>query len=76
VTLQEENKVTINPLLPEGRWDYFLLDGLPIKNHEMAVMYDATGERYKKGRGLMIFINGAMVKKTELAGPVDLVLNF
>ncbi|MDR0473716.1 MAG: hypothetical protein LBH43_08630 [Treponema sp.] len=74
VTLYENNMVSINPLLQEGSWDYFLLDNLPVKNHNLTVMYDSTGERYKKGKGLLIFIDGVIAKKTYLTRKVDIML--
>jgi len=65
VDLCAENKVTINPLLPEGLWDYFLLDKLPYKNHELTIMYDSSGDRFNKGKGLTVFVDGVPAKVSK-----------
>jgi predicted GH43/DUF377 family glycosyl hydrolase len=50
--------VEINPLVPDGAIDYFCLDGVRYHDYNLTVLYDKTGERYKKGRGLHAFIDG------------------
>ena len=54
----EEDILNINPLIPEGYWDYFCLDNLTYHGKTICVLYDKTGEKYKQGAGLSIFING------------------
>ena len=36
----EDNLLIMNPLLPEGLWDYFLLEELPYKGHKITIVYD------------------------------------
>ncbi len=57
----------VNPLVPEGKWDYFRMDNILYRGRKIAVVYDKTGERYDLGKGLMIFVNGEKVSaKTAL----------
>jgi len=69
-----EEAVHIKPLLPEGLWDYFLLDDLPYKGRNLTILYDVTGEHYKKGRGLLIFVDGVLAKKTDITDETEVHL--
>ena len=55
---QEGNILTVNPLIPEGVWDYFCLENVPYHGKNITVLYDKTGEKYQKGKGLTLFVNG------------------
>src|SRR5690606_10215077 len=55
---QDGNRLVVNPLLPDDAWDYFCLDNVPYHGKNITVLYDKTGNRYRKGKGFIIFING------------------
>jgi hypothetical protein len=55
------NELVIRPLIPPEKWDYFALDALPYHGHLLTVIYDRTGERYHRGRGLMVFCDGRII---------------
>ena len=55
---QEENVLIVNPLLPDGVWDYFCLEDVTYHGKKITILYDKTGLKYNKGKGLMIFVNG------------------
>ena len=46
---RSDNTLEINPLVPEGLWDYFCIDEVPYHGHQLAVIYDKTGQHYQKG---------------------------
>jgi hypothetical protein len=52
------NQLMINPLLPEGTWDYFCLDKVLYHGKNITVLYDKTGKKYGKGKGLRVFVDG------------------
>jgi hypothetical protein len=54
----EDDVVEINPLLPTGTWDWFCLDKVPYHGKLLSIVWDRTGEKYNKGKGLRIFANG------------------
>jgi len=58
---QEGNTIVVNPLLPEGVWDYFCLENVPYHRKNLTVIYDRTGEKYKKGKGLILFADGHII---------------
>lgn len=64
ISLEEDN-VTVNPLLPDGMWDYFMAENVPFKNHSWTICYDKKGERYGNGKGFFIYMDGQLVHKDE-----------
>jgi hypothetical protein len=50
----------VNPLVPKD-WDYFALDDVSYHGHLVSIVWDRTGARYHKGRGLLIFVDGQML---------------
>lgn len=63
LTPREDNTVEVNPLIPDGSLKYFCLDDVLYHGHHLTIIYDADGQRYHHGTGLMIFVDG--VKKAE-----------
>ena len=57
--------VEVNPLLPEGTWDYFCLDRVPYHGHWLTVLYDKTGEHYKRGKGFRILADGGEIAAAD-----------
>jgi hypothetical protein len=62
---QMGNQIEANPLVPEGAWDYFCLDNLTYHGKKIIVMFDATGNKYLRGKGLRVFINGRLAGASE-----------
>jgi hypothetical protein len=52
------NVLTIHPLIPAGKWQYFALDSLPYHGHLLTIYYDATGKRYQRGPGFHVLCDG------------------
>jgi predicted GH43/DUF377 family glycosyl hydrolase len=50
--------ITVEPLVPDGVWDYFCLDNVAYRGRTITVLYDRTGQRYGKGPGLRVFADG------------------
>ncbi len=55
------NTLIINPLIPDGKWDWFCLDKVNYKGKIISVVWDKDGTRYSKGKGLMVFQDGALI---------------
>jgi len=58
---QADKNVVVNPLLARDTWDYFCLDGVPYHGRSLTILYDKTGERYGKGKGLRVFADGKLI---------------
>ncbi len=66
-----DNRVEVDPLLPEGAWDWFALDGIRYHGRRLTIFWDRNGQRYGRGRGLSVLANGQPIatsgrlRKTE-----------
>jgi hypothetical protein len=69
-----DETLEVNPLLPENTWDGFCLDGLPYHGRLLTILYDKTGERYGKGRGLRLFADGVEIGARDTLGPISVPL--
>ena len=59
------NSLTINPLLPEGYWDWFRLDRVKYHNKNLTIIWDKDGTRYNKGKGFSIFIDNQLKHNSQ-----------
>ena len=60
-----DDTVEVNPLIPGGAWDYFCLDNVHYHDHLLTILYDKTGSRYGKGRGLRVLADGKEIAASE-----------
>jgi len=70
-----DNRVVLHPLLPAGQWSFFAIDALPYHHHLLTVLWDSTGTRYGRGKGMMLFVDGRQVAARKDLGPLDYSLN-
>lgn len=56
-----DNVLELHPLIPEGQWDWFMLEGVPYHGRLVTVRWDKTGARYKEGKGLKVLVDGREV---------------
>lgn len=54
---QTGNRFTVHPLLPDGVWEYFCLQDVMYHGHKITIIYDKTGLKYYKGKGLIVFVD-------------------
>jgi alpha-L-fucosidase 2 len=55
---RNDDKLEIYPLIPPAAWDWFALDQVPYHGRLLTVLWDKTGKRYGKGKGLHVFADG------------------
>lgn len=53
----EGDSLTINPLVDHSI-QYFYLDNINYRGHDVSVVYDQDGSRYNIGKGLTVFVDG------------------
>ncbi len=61
---QVDDVIEINPLVPKD-WDWFCLDRVKYHGREVTLLWDKTGEKYNRGKGLRLFIDGKLKAKTD-----------
>ena len=56
-----DDTVEVNPLVPAGKWDWFCLDQLSYHDRALTILWDETGKKYGKGKGLRVFADGVEI---------------
>jgi hypothetical protein len=67
VGLRPGDPLVVNPLVPRT-WDYFALENVPYRGHNVTVLWDRTGGRYGRGAGLRVFVDGRQVASRATLG--------
>ena len=65
---QADGSVVVNPLVPEGTWDYFCLDNVNYRGDVLTIIYDKDGQRYHQGKGLSLLVNGKLAARRDDIG--------
>lgn len=60
-----DNVLEVNPLLPDNKWDWFCLDNILYHGKTITIIWDKTGTKYKKGKGLSAWVNGKKVAQSD-----------
>jgi Mannosylglycerate hydrolase MGH1-like glycoside hydrolase domain/Glycosyl hydrolase family 65, C-terminal domain len=63
-----DDMVEVWPLLPEGTWNWFCLDGVKYHGHTLTILWDQDGTRYHRGKGLAVLADG---KEIAHAGKLE-----
>lgn len=50
----ENDELEVLPSIPDN-WDYFKLENLNIRGNTYSIIYDKTGKKYNKGKGIIIY---------------------
>ena len=60
-----DDNVEVNPLLPDGTWDWFCLDNVLYHGRIITILWDKKGTRYNKGKGLRVFADGKEIVQSD-----------
>ena len=60
---REDDLLEVDPLLPEGTWPWFALDGVPYHGRRVAIVWDRDGSRFGQGAGLRVLVDGREVAR-------------
>jgi hypothetical protein len=66
-----DNHIELRPLLPAGEWSYFAIDALPYHGHLLTILWDSTGRRYGRGKGMKLLVDGKQVAARADLGLLD-----
>ena len=51
--------------MPTGAWDWFCLDNVLYHNRIITILWDKTGDKYGKGKGLRVFADGKEIAHSD-----------
>ena len=60
-----DNLVEVEPLVPDDKWDWFCLDNISYHGKKITILWDKTGEKYKRGKGLRVFANDREISHSD-----------
>lgn len=69
-----DDTIELNPLVPD-EWDYFALEDVSYHGCNVSVVWDRTGKKYNKGRGLILFADGKKVASRKDIGKLSAAIN-
>jgi hypothetical protein len=65
-----DDVIEVNPLVPVGTWDWFCLDNVFYHGQILTILWDETGDKYHRGKGLQLYVNGTKVAASNALGRV------
>ena len=60
-----DNKLEINPLIPESQWNWFCLDRVSYHGKMLTILWDKDGTKYGRGKGFRVFADGNEIAKSN-----------
>lgn len=60
-----DDVVEVSPLIPTDTWDWFCLDNVRYHDQIITILWDKTGEKYRRGKGLCIYANGKEIARSD-----------
>ncbi len=60
-----DQAIEVNPLIPEGKWDWFCLDNVLYHGHILTIFWDKDGSKYHRGKGLVVLVDGKEAGRSE-----------
>ncbi len=67
---RSDDTVEVNPLVPPDTWDWFCLDNVLYHGRILSILWDKTGDKYGRGRGLRVFAEGRQIAQSDSLGRV------
>jgi predicted GH43/DUF377 family glycosyl hydrolase len=61
-----DNIVVVNPLIPADTWDWFCLDNVFYHGRMVTILWDRTGKKYNRGKGLRVFADGTQIAQSDV----------
>jgi hypothetical protein len=60
-----DDVVEIQPLLPDGVWNWFCLDGVKYHGRILTILWDQKGTRYGRGTGFSALADGKVIAHAD-----------
>ena len=60
-----DETVVVHPLVPKDTWEWFCLDNVRYHGRTVTILWDKTGRKYGRGKGLQVFADGKPVAQAD-----------
>jgi hypothetical protein len=60
-----DDTILVKPLVPVDTWKWFALDKIYYHGKIITILWDQTGEKYKQGKGLSVYVNGKVIAHSD-----------
>lgn len=67
---RSDDKIEVNPLLPDKTWDWFCLDNVMYHGKSVTIVWDKYGDKYLLGKGLFVLVDGIIVGQSKELGKI------
>ncbi len=58
---RSDDVIVVHPLIHANTWKWFALDKVYYHGRIVTIIWDETGEKYRQGKGLFIYVDGKVV---------------
>jgi hypothetical protein len=65
-----DNTIEVNPLAPAAAWDWLCLDNVLYHGRIITILWDGTGRKYGKDKGLRVYADGREIARSDTLGRV------
>ena len=62
---RQDDTFVVEPLIPAQTWDWYCLDGVPYHGRILTILWDQSGRKYGKGKGLHVFADGVEIANSD-----------
>jgi len=62
---RQDSTVLVDPLIPEAAWDWFCLDNVRYHGRAITILWDRSGQKYRKGKGFYVFADGTEIARSD-----------
>lgn len=62
---REDDVFIVDPLIPADAWDWFCLDDVFYHGRTLTILWDRSGEKYGRGKGLHVFADGTEIAASD-----------
>ena len=68
---RSDDTIEVNPLVPDGKWDFFCLDDVLYHGRSLTIIWDKTGTKYGRGAGLTVLADGKQIAHSKKLGKLS-----
>ena len=69
--LRDDYAIVVHPLVPTDTWEWFALDNVYYHGKLVTILWDKTGEKYKRGKGLSVFVDGSLTAHSTILERIE-----